>query len=80
MGDIGLEMLPGSQLVQFSCGCTRDRMLGALKLLGIEELKDMIETDEGAEAVCHFCNEKYQANSQQLQALIDDLEMQAAQA
>ena len=55
-------------------------MLGALKLLGAEELKDMIEVDNGAEAVCHFCNEKYQASSEQRQNLIDDLEMQASEA
>ena len=78
VGDIGLEILPGEQKVQFHCRCTRDRMLGALKLLGIDELKDMIEVDKGAEAVCHFCNEKYQANSDQLQNLIDDLEVQAS--
>lgn len=77
VGDIGLEMLPGSQLVQFSCKCTRDRMLGALKLLGVEELKDMIEVDDGAEAVCHFCNEKYHASSEQLQDLIEELEARA---
>ncbi len=77
VGDIGLEMLPSSQLVQFSCKCTRDRMLGALKLLGVDELKDMIEVDHGAEAVCHFCNEKYHADSEQLQGLINELEAQA---
>ncbi|MGB3299607.1 MAG: Hsp33 family molecular chaperone HslO [Phormidesmis sp.] len=77
VGDIGLEMLPGSQMVQFSCKCTRDRMLGALKLLGVDELKDMIAVDDGAEAVCHFCNEKYHADSEQLQALINELKVQA---
>ncbi|MGC1307585.1 MAG: Hsp33 family molecular chaperone HslO [Phormidesmis sp.] len=77
VGDMGLERLPGSQIVQFSCRCSRDRMLGALKLLGIDELKDMIKVDNGAEAVCHFCNEKYQADSNQLQVLITELEAQA---
>ncbi len=77
VGDVGLEMLPGSQIVQFSCKCTRDRMLGALKLLGVDELKDMIAVDNGAEAVCHFCNEKYHANSEQLRGLIDELNAQA---
>jgi len=76
VGDIGLEILPGSQLVQFSCKCTRDRMLSALKMLGVDELKDMIKVDDGAEAVCHFCNEKYHADSQQLQGLIEELEAQ----
>lgn len=50
VGDMGLEILPGSQLVQFHCRCSRDRMLGALKLLGTEELADMIVVDGGAEA------------------------------
>lgn len=77
VGDVGLEMLPGSQIVQFSCKCTRDRMLGALKLLGVDELKDMIAVDNGAEAVCHFCNEKYHANSEQLRGLINELNAQA---
>jgi molecular chaperone Hsp33 len=79
LGDIGLEILPGSQMVRFSCGCTRDRMLSALKLLGTDELQDMIKVDEGAEAICHFCNEKYRANSEQLQDLINELQAQASQ-
>ncbi|MEL6856032.1 MAG: Hsp33 family molecular chaperone HslO [Cyanobacteria bacterium J06607_13] len=73
VGDMGLEILPGSQLVQFQCPCSRDRMLGALKLLGTEELADMIAVDGGAEAICHFCNEVYHASSHQLQALIDEM-------
>ncbi len=77
VGDIGLEMLPGAQMVQFSCRCSRDRMLSALKLLGTDELADMIKVDEGAEAICHFCNEKYLADSDQLQGLIQELEAQA---
>ncbi|MEO1390053.1 MAG: Hsp33 family molecular chaperone HslO [Cyanobacteria bacterium J06634_6] len=78
VGDMGLEILPGNQLVQFSCRCDRNRMLGALKLLGTDELADMIETDKGAEAVCHFCNEKYQADVSQLQGLIEELKAERA--
>lgn len=76
VGDMGLEILPESQLVQFSCGCSRDRMLGALKLLGVDELTDMIKVDEGAEAVCHFCNEVYKADATQLQHLVEELKAQ----
>jgi len=80
VGDMGLEILPESQLVQFNCPCSFERMLGALKLLGEEELRDMIETDNGAEATCHFCNQVYHTNSDQLAQLIEDLrdEKQAA--
>lgn len=75
-GDLGLTMLPGNQLVRFHCPCSRDRMLGALKMLGAEELQDMIETDGGAEATCHFCNTVYHSSSEDLAALIQDLESQ----
>jgi len=73
LGDLGLVMLPDIQMVRFHCGCSFDRVLGALKMLGEEELLDMIEKDEGAEATCHFCGEVYQANSDDLAKLIDDL-------
>lgn len=73
LGDMGLDIFPETQMLRFSCGCTFDRMLGALKLLGEEELRDMIEKDDGAEATCHFCNEVYHANSQHLEQLIVEL-------
>ncbi|MGG6270046.1 Hsp33 family molecular chaperone HslO [Leptolyngbya sp. AN03gr2] len=72
LGDLGLEIFP-SQIVRFHCGCSFDRVLGALKLLGEAELQDMIETDKGAEATCHFCGEVYKANIDQLEQLIDEL-------
>jgi molecular chaperone Hsp33 len=73
VGDLGLEILPETQMVQFNCPCSFDRMLRALKMLGEDELQDMIEKDEGAEAICHFCNEVYHTNSEQLAQLIEDL-------
>jgi molecular chaperone Hsp33 len=73
LGDLGLEILPESQLVRFHCGCSFDRVLGALKMLGEAELQDMIEKDDGAEATCHFCGQIYKASSNQLEQLILDL-------
>ncbi|MEB3339060.1 MAG: Hsp33 family molecular chaperone HslO [Leptolyngbyaceae bacterium] len=77
MGDLGLVILPETQLVRFHCGCSFERVLGALKLLGEAELQDMIEKDHGAEATCHFCNEVYQASSDELAQLIVDLQAQS---
>ena len=73
LGDMGLEILPEIQMVRFHCGCSFERVLGALKMLGEEELQDMIDEDDGAEATCHFCGEVYQANSEELAQLIEDL-------
>ncbi|KAM3089604.1 Hsp33 family molecular chaperone HslO [Phormidesmis sp. 146-35] len=74
LGDLGLEILPETQLVRFHCGCSFDRVLGALKLLGQVELQDMIEKDEGAEAICHFCGEVYKADRDHLSQLIGELQ------
>ncbi|HEY9850540.1 MAG TPA: Hsp33 family molecular chaperone HslO [Leptolyngbyaceae cyanobacterium] len=73
LGDMGLVQLPEVQLLRFHCGCTNTRFISALKLLGEEELQDMIEKDDGAEATCHFCGEIYQASREQLARLIVDL-------
>ncbi|HIK26480.1 MAG: Hsp33 family molecular chaperone HslO [Oscillatoriaceae bacterium SKW80] len=77
LGDMGLEILPEIQMVRFHCGCSSDRFLGALKILGEAELRDMIEKDEGAEATCQFCGEVYQANSDDLYRLIGALKAES---
>lgn len=77
LGDMGLAILPETQLVRFHCGCSFDRVMGALKMLGEAELQDMIEKDNGAEATCHFCGEVYQASSDELAQLIVDLQAES---
>jgi molecular chaperone Hsp33 len=73
LGDLELVIHPETQMVRFHCGCTYNRVLGALKLLGQVELQDMIEKDNGAEATCQFCGKVYQASSEELAQLIEDL-------
>lgn len=50
-----LETMP----VNFHCKCSRDRVARAITGLGVEEIDKMIKEDNGAETICHFCNEKY---------------------
>ena len=78
LGDMGLHIFPETQILRFHCGCSFGRMLGALKILGEEELQDMIESDNGAEATCEFCGEVYQASSDQLAELIADLRAESS--
>jgi molecular chaperone Hsp33 len=74
LGDLDLVIFPDTQLVRFDCRCSFDRVLGALKMLGEVELQDMIEKDDGAKATCEFCGEIYQASSDHLAQLIQDLQ------
>ncbi len=78
LGDMGLMIFPETQMLHFHCGCSFDRVLGALKLLGEAELQDMIIKDDGAEATCDFCGTVYQASSDHLAQLIDDLKTESS--
>jgi molecular chaperone Hsp33 len=62
-----------SQSVQFHCKCSRSRSIGALKLLGRDELSAILEEEGHAELTCHFCNEHYQVETPELQELIAEL-------
>jgi len=77
LGDMGLVIFPETQMLRFHCGCSFDRVLGALKILGEAELQDMIIKDDGAEATCDFCGKVYQASSDQLAELIVDLKAES---
>lgn len=56
--------------LSFKCTCSLQRVERALALVGVEELRGMIESQKGAEVKCDFCSEAYQINENQLNALI----------
>ncbi|MEM9542800.1 MAG: Hsp33 family molecular chaperone HslO [Cyanobacteria bacterium P01_E01_bin.42] len=76
LGDMGLTIFPEVQMIRFHCSCTFDRVLGALKMFGVEELQDMIDKDNGAEATCEFCREVYWADRHHLRRLIEELQQE----
>lgn len=55
--------------IAFECDCSKDRFAGAIVSLGKKEIDDMITEDHGAEAVCHFCGNKYHYSEQDLEEL-----------
>ena len=46
------------------------KFLNAIKGLGEAEVQSMIDEDHGAEAVCHFCGNKYQYTESELEDLL----------
>lgn len=65
-----VEILQEDQEVRFSCHCDSERVLNAIRLLGEDEIRDMIETDGKAEVRCHFCNEQYLVSKGELERLV----------
>ncbi|MNP60326.1 33 kDa chaperonin [compost metagenome] len=57
--------------VRFQCQCSKERVERTLVSLGQSELEQLIEEDGKAEVVCHFCNEAYTFDKEELQQIID---------
>ncbi|GAB6928043.1 redox-regulated molecular chaperone HslO [Paenibacillus sp. JCM 10914] len=57
--------------VKFSCDCSHERVERALISVGHEELEKMIEEDGKAEVSCHFCNEVYTYDEEQLKSVLE---------
>ena len=62
-----------TQNVRFKCRCTRERSIGALLLLGRKELSEMLDADGQAELTCHFCNNRYVVEREELIGIIEGL-------
>ena len=61
------------QEIQFCCDCSLERMERGLMSIGTEDLTELIEEDEAAELICHFCNKHYDFKKDQLQGLLDEI-------
>ena len=69
--DFSISEKARSQVIEFKCRCSRERSLGAMKMLGKKELKDILEKDKKAELVCEFCKDKYEITFDEIKAMID---------
>ena len=43
----------------FRCSCSRDRVVGMLRLLGLDEVRSVIAERGEVEVHCEFCNCRY---------------------
>lgn len=56
----------------FECDCSKEKIEKALISIGEKELRSIIEEEGKAEIQCHFCNEKYLFNKNELTKLLND--------
>ncbi len=72
-GDENIEIVEENITPIYECDCSKEHMAEGLLTIGKEELQDIIEKDEKAELVCHFCNKKYDFSKQELETLLKNL-------
>jgi molecular chaperone Hsp33 len=68
LGKVHVKLLD-KMPVAFKCQCSKERFASAIISLGCDEIQAMIDEDGQAEAQCHFCNEIYLFNKEELQSL-----------
>ncbi|MBS4762235.1 Hsp33 family molecular chaperone HslO [Carnobacteriaceae bacterium zg-ZUI252] len=65
-----LDKLP----VSFYCDCNKEKFEKGLMTLGVHDLQEMKEEDGGIEVTCHYCNDKYYFDEDDLQNIIDTIQ------
>jgi len=73
-GDENVQILEENITPIYECDCSKEQMGDGLATVGKEELRDIIEVDEKAQIVCHFCNKKYEFGKPELEAILRNLD------
>ena len=60
------EKLP----VRYYCGCSKEKVAGALATISTEDLQEMINDGEEIEVKCFFCNSAYKFSTDELEEMI----------
>ena len=69
LGDMDLsitENLP----VRYYCGCSKEKVAGALATISNDDLQEMINDGEEIEVKCYFCNSAYKFSTAELEEIL----------
>lgn len=56
--------------LRFGCGCSYEKVVASVGMLGIEELRDIVEKKETQTVTCHFCGNTYIVSPEAIAGLI----------
>jgi molecular chaperone Hsp33 len=69
LGGIDFEILD-EKPVSFACSCSYERAVSLISSIDRAELESMLREDRGAVMTCHFCNETYRLNEDELESIM----------
>lgn len=62
--------------VTYRCYCSRERVKEAVSSIGLDELRQIVESGESAEVGCQFCDKKYSFTSAEILDMVTGIERQ----
>ena len=71
-GDENVKIIEENITPIYECDCSKEHMAEGLATLDKKVLKEMIEEDEKAELLCHFCNKKYDFTKEELKNILKE--------
>ncbi len=72
MGSLEIEKLDESEFT-YKCNCSRQKAEAAMLAAGKNELEDMLKEGKPAVVECHFCDKRYEFNTNEIKNLIKKL-------
>lgn len=60
-------------MLEYYCPCTKERVMRALEVLGLEDLEDMISKNEQPDVTCQMCGRPYKVQTAEIVELKDRL-------
>lgn len=69
LGDLGLRITE-KQPVRYYCGCSKEKVAGALATISTDDLNEMINDGEEIEVKCYFCNSAYTFSTSELEEIV----------
>lgn len=69
IGEFDIQVID-TMPAQFSCNCSKERILRSLATINKKDLKEMIDDGEPIEVTCHFCNSHYSCTPEELKSLL----------
>lgn len=60
----------GTRQLTYTCSCNKAKMEGALFSLGQEDIRQLLDKEDGAEVRCEFCRQSYRFGKNELEKLL----------
>lgn len=74
---IPFEEVPHDYNIEYSCPCTKARVMRALEAMGEAELQDMIDKKEQVHVTCQVCGKPYEVSVDEVQELKNHVHRQS---